>query len=942
MNIPQLIPFAISCFMVFSSAKAQTIDSLSQQIPFDTTFRKGALPNGLTYYIKQNKTPKERASYYLVQNVGSVLETDQQNGLAHFLEHMAFNGTTTFPGNNMLGFLERNGVKFGKEVNAYTAHNETVYNISKVPTTNEKVIDSCLFILRDWCNELSLDEGEIDAERNIIEEEWRARLGLGTRIAEQTSGVKYNNTIYAKRPPIGSMDVVKTFDYQALRDFYNDWYRTDLQAIAIVGDINVDEVEKRVVELFSPIPAINNPKPRPFIAIPDNNTPQYVAVTDKEIRLSSVTLSIRHSIEQNNTWAEVKEKYLNVFFNTLINNRLKEKTFEKETPFTKAVIGNTDFVRGYEVFRISARAKSGKLKEAFEATYNELQRIINFGFTQGELERLKTTMLTSEKNKYNSRYRTSSDAYAQAIKYAYLNNTAISDPGLHYKMAQGIINGITLHDLQDYASKYLTAKNRFYVVEAPESEAATLPTVTNFETITKQAATKTLKPYVDKTPVETNLMPELPEAGKIVSTKILDAFNAEEWTLSNGAKVVYRFANYLKNSVALFAVSDGGLSLYDINDLPSATAASQYVERYGLADFGSYELRKMLAGKFAGTNFSINEYSETVTGSSSTKDVETMLQMLYLGFEEPRFDNEIYNDILEEKYEALDNKIETSKSILNDTYTKIVNNGDPRKPEADKAYLDQIDFDRVNTIYKERFSNAGDFTFFIVGDVKKDTIMPLVEQYIGAIKDVNRQETWVPQTDYYPVGNHQYNIKLKEDEPKATVLVKRRTLSGYTRKDVVYFSIMGAILDLRYKETIREKEGGAYGVSVQALSSKLKSVPPKTEMTKTLDISFVCNPDNAQYLKGLIYKELETIQKEVRQSDLDIVLENLKKNSENRTKTNNFWMSALKTYYSNGEDMTTTAFQEDILEHVTAKDIQKFAKRYLENADVLDFVFSPE
>ena len=914
---------------------AQQFSDLSQKVPFDKAIRKGVLPNGLTYYIRHNEQPKASASFYIYQNVGSALEKDNQSGLAHFLEHMAFNGTNTFPGKNLLDMLERNGVKFGLDVNAYTATNETVYNISRVPTANEKIVDSCLIALRDWCDELTLDEKEIDAERGVIHEEWRSRINAQSRIFDQISPVMYNGAIYYKRTPIGDMNVVKNFKPKALRDFYHDWYRTDLQAVAIVGDIDVDAIEKRVKELFSAIPPVKNPQKRPLITIPDNAKPLYTIGTDNDLNDVMVSLNIRHKVEYGNTLADKREQIVNTFFNVLLANRLKEIKSKYKVPFKTAVISNGYFERGYELFKISVTSNPGLEKFAFEFTLNELQRIKLHGFTEGELERLKLNYMASAENKYNKRDNFTSDSYCTAIKTAYMNGTSVPDAIFEYQFAKEIVPTITLGELKDYVTKFFTDKNQVYIVTGPERAKNAFPSLQDLTAIVAKVQKKDLKVYVDDTPTDVELLSEQPEGGKIISEKELKDFDAVEWKLSNGATVVYRFANYQKNNVALQAISEGGMSVYDTKDLPSCGAAVEFVKQFGIGRFNVNAYNKLMAGKTANSAFSISNTQESVSGASNTKDVETMMQLVYLRFQEPRFDETSFNSILKKKYLTLDTKRDM-KAIIRDTVSGIINAKNPRHIKYGKNYLDKISFERLKEIYLDRFDGASDFTFFIVGDVNKDTIKSLVEKYIGSIKSTDRKETWKDDGDFYPHGKHSYKIKIPMEVPKSTVMVRFRADEEYSRQNVVYNSIIGGILDLRFKENIREKEGGTYGVSVNSFSIRY----PK--MNQGFEISFVCDPANAEHLKSLVYKEIDAIKKIVRKDDLQKVILNIKKNNDIRTESNDFWMSTLRQYYETKENRLDSSYLDTIINTVTVKDIEKAANSFFKKADVLDIVFYPE
>ncbi len=917
--------------------QAQKYTDLTQNIPFDPAFRTGVLPNGLTYYIRHNETPRNRASFYIYQNVGAVLESDEQDGLAHFLEHMAFNGTHTFPGKSLLNMLETNGVKFGKDINAYTDKNETVYNISQVPVARQGLIDSCLLILRDWCNELELDQDEIDAERGVISEEWRTRRNAAFRLNAKMGPVVYNGSIYAKRDVIGELDVIQNFEPAVLRQFYHDWYRTDLQAIAIVGDVDVDKIEQQVIELFGAIPAVENPKERKNIIIPDNQEPLYVVATDKELKNVTVKMSIRHPYEVDNSMAALRANFVSRFFNALIKSRLNELKVKGEVPFLGAQISYGGFERGYRAFNIKATAKVGEEAKAFEAVYTELQRVINFGFTQGELDRLKTNMLVTIENQHANQQPTSNDNYCKKIKGAYLQGGAIPSSEFSYEFSKEIIPTITVEEVSAEAGKYLSDINCVFSVIGPDKQGIDFISQDELEEIIAQIEASELTPYVDKAPLATKLMTELPVAGKIIKEKAVEPFDAIEWTLSNGAKVVYRFANYQKGIVALKALSYGGSSLYNREDIPSLGALKSFGKSFGIGSYSASEYKKLMTGNTANSNFEIGGFGESVSAVANPNDIETMMQLVHMRFTQPNFDKEAYDRNLKRSYEALARKQVTGKSIMKDTLSAILSNGNPRTWEFTKEYLDAMDYERMKAIYRERFANASDFIFFIVGDVDAETLKPLVEQYMATLPSASaKNEKWVDNGNYFPKGKNTYSIAVPMTEPKGTVMLKLRNKAKYSRETVVYQSILKSVLQLRFTENIREKEGGTYGVSVKT------SVTTVPDTRLSMNIQFDCDPAKAEHLKGLVYKELNDIQHMVLQSDLDKVVRNMKKNNEHVRERNQYWMNALQTYYDSGENILESAYYEDVLNNVTTKDIQQAAKKFMKKADVVDVVFYPQ
>lgn len=916
---------------------AQQFDDLSKEVPFDKEFRTGTLSNGLKYYIRHNEKPEQRASFYLYQNVGALLEEDNQNGLAHFLEHMAFNGTKTFPGKSMLDMLERNGVQFGKDVNAYTAYNETVYNISRVPTSDEALIDSCLLILRDWCDNLSLDEEEIDSERGVISEEWRTRRNSGFRIKAKIAPYMFNGAKYADRDVIGSLDVIQNFKYDELRDFYHKWYRSDLQAIGIVGDFDAAKIEQKVIELFSAIPAVENPLERKFYEIADNDEPQFVLATDNEAKNVNVSMMIRKRMETDNSINGVRNMYVQTFFNALMNIRIQELSQRQENvPFMSGGAMVSNFVRGYSSLNISANSIPGKEAEAFKAIYTEFLRVVEHGFTQSELDRQLTNAIVGAENQYDKRDQISNETYCNAIKDAFILGGGIADAQFGYDFANEIISGITAEEVSAVANQYLTGKNVVYAVMAPEQVEIQIQTKEDIEKLIAEVKNEGTTPYEDDVPVTNSLLEELPKGGTIVSEKYLKEFRATEWTLSNGAKVIYRFADYQKKSITLEGHSFGGTSLYDREDTPSIKGIQSFANYFGIGDYDPITYKKMMTGRTASSSVALGTYEEMVKGASTPKDLEIMLQLVYMRFNAPRFDDLLFKKYMKRSMEKEINQVKTPEALMRDTLTAIVYSQTPRYMKYDLAMLEKIDFQRMQEIYYDRFSDASDFTFFIVGDVDKDELKPLVARYIGAIENKERNENWVDNGKTFPSGHIEQKIAIPMQDPKSKVLVKIKNDCEYSRENIIYQSIIGEILNLRYTESIRENEGGAYSVGVNADFTRLP------QPTLSLDVSFDCAPERADYLKTLVYKELDDIKKTVRQEDLDKVVLSMKKNYEQAKLNNKYWVNVLKAYYLQDENMLDPAYFEDVVNSVTTKDIAKAAKRFLKKADVVDLIFYPE
>lgn len=926
--------FFLLAFLFLGLGSYGQID-LRAPLPTDPNTIVGKLPNGITYYIRHNEEPKDRASFYIIRNAGALLENDDQNGLAHFLEHMSFNGTKNFPGKGIISTLEKYGVTFGGNINAYTAQNETVYNLSSVPTTDVKLLDTCLLILHDWSYYLTLDGDEIDAERGVIAEEWRTRRTPQFRMLAQAFPVLFKGSKYAERDVIGSLDVIKNFKHQSIRDFYHEWYRTDLEAIAVVGDFDAARMEQRIKEIFSSIPAVENPKPRPFFDIPEHEEMYYCLATDKEIQQSSVgitTILPAMKAEEKNTHRYLKEKLLTSFYNSMIGARIGEMMQQANPPFLGGNIGFGGLVRGYDSYDISVTAKPNGEAEALEAILTENERIRRYGFTPSELERVKTNLLVGLESSYKVKDRTPNENFIKTMQAHFLEQNPMVSFDYYYDFMTRLIPTITVEEVNAKFAEGNTERNRIVVVNGP-SEGVTHLTREEVLAVMDKVSKAEIAPYHDEAAVGTLISEELP-GSKVVAEKALPEFEAVEWTLGNGAKVVFRKADYEKESVALMAYSKGGTSLYDTDMLPSASNAAGFASASGVGDFDIIALGKLLTGKQASCEVGIGNLAETVSGFSIPADFEIMLQLLYLKFEKPRFDREVYESIQNRNRAAMQLMRNNPQTIMRDSMSLIMTNYHPRTLLYNEAYLDRIDLAQMERIYRERMTDASDFTFFIVGNIDAETVKPLVEKYIGSLKSDYRKETWRDHGVRAPKGKTVKVIELDLETPKATVIANFIKEMKYSIRNNICSAILQGILNLRYTENIREKEGGTYGVSLDAGSSR----DPYSCYTMTM--SFDCDPERADHLKSLIYAETEKMMQEAPTAEeFNKVVAALRKGREQSKPHNDYWMNALYDYYVLGINPADPKNFEEILDKLTPKDIQKFAKSLFKGADVVDMTF---
>ncbi|MEH6537691.1 MAG: insulinase family protein [Psychroserpens sp.] len=920
-------------------ANAQTLE-LNTPLPQDNSIRKGVLKNGITYYIYKTDVIKDAASYYIIQNVGSILENEDQQGLAHFLEHMAFNGTKNFPGKSILNTLEKHGAIFGKNINAYTSFDETVYNLDNIPTNVDGLIDTCLLVLHDWSNYLSLSNDEIDSERGVVKEEWRTRQNGGMRIFMESNSTKYNNAKYATRMPIGQMDVVDNFKYKALKDFYHDWYRTDLQAIAIVGDVDVDEIEQKIIAKFTDIPAIEkiNRRERFTVEVPNNKTPLFKLSMDKEVPYSKIDFTIKHpnSLEDEKV-ADLRKSLLTGITTSIVNSRIHELTQDSNSPFNNGGIRYSKLARLTNVFRVVVSPKPNKQSEAFKIVLQEIIRAKKFGFSKGEINRAITQYTSSYENLIKRLEEIRHGEIIKVVKANYLENKHMTDPVKEFELAKIIFAEIDSRLLQEILNDLYTVENRTILVTGVEGEE-NLTRDATLEIINKAENDPNLSPYVDSFDGKSLMSNITILPGIIVSEETNKVLESSTFTLSNGVKVHYKYANKNKNMVALNAISYGGTSILSDKDLPSAGYATSLASRSGISEFTSTDLRKINTGKTANVSMRINGLSEVIKGSSVTKDIETMLQMVYLKFTHPRFDKKMYDKLFIDLQNNLEKRSKNINAIMQDKFiTEVYGDQNPKRRLMTQSFLNDLSFDKMKDIYKDRFNDISDFEFFIVGDVKVNVLRPLLEKYIASIPDIVRNETWKDNTVNWIADKIDQDIHVKMETPKSTVIVKFVNEMPYSLKNTILAKALADILKLRYTSSLREEEGGTYGASVNA------SINEKPVNKGVLSVTFDCDAKKVENLIPIVYKEIEKIKKgEIPQEDIDKTITNYLKNRKESKEFNSYDMSLLINYFLKGYNMNSPENYEDIVNSITPKDIQKFASELTNNSASFEIVFKPE
>ncbi|TKG89388.1 insulinase family protein [Puteibacter caeruleilacunae] len=905
-------------------------------IPLNESVKYGKLGNGMTYYVLHNEEPKDRASFYFVQNVGAILEEDSQNGLAHFLEHMAFNGLKNFPGKSMISYLESSGIKFGRDINAYTAQDETVYNISNIPVANEHLIDSALLALHDWSGGLLLEAAEIEAERGVIHEEWRTRRNVRKRLNDQSTPVVYNHSKYADRDIIGSLDVIDHFKHQELRDYYNKWYRPDLQAVIVVGDFDANTMEQKVKTLFSQIPEKENAAERVYYPVEDSNKTGYVMAKDKEARVVSINWIFRKPVVTLRDEAFVRNNYVHGMFNTMFNSRLSEILRQPECAAVSMQIGNFEMARTKAANYIGVVPKENRELEAFEQFMTEFERVRRYGFTQSELDRTKVQFLRNVESYYENREKISNESWANKLQRHFLKAVPTPSVEQDVKLSNQIIPSITLEEVNVIVEEFMTLNNSVFSLSGPDKEDIHYPTMEELFGIIKNVESVDVAAYEDEADNAPLVTDELIDV-QVVEGSVVEGIEAQSYVLANGARVVLLPTDYSKDQILFNAYSFGGKSLLNRDELESADVAAALAQISGVGSFNAIQLRKKLTGKIASVKPQLSEFTEGFEGSSSAKDLETLLQLIYMRFEHPRFDEQALKATMGMWRNNLVNAKADNNKALQDTIGQLNANHHERALMFSEAFLDNVSFDKAKNIYLNRFQNADEFTFLFVGnlDVKKD--LPLIAKYIGNIKANKRQENWVDHEMRMAEGASQRVFEREMQVPKTTVYYGVNNEVEYSLKTRMYVRVVAELLSKRYMETIREEEGGSYGVAVRPMISKLPYEHAQ------ITVNFDCAPEKQERLREIVNEEIEKIaSKTCNEVDLDEIKKNYVKSRAEAEKQNSFWLSVIKGSLMNNEAIASTKEYNDLVNGIDAKSVLKFAKKFFKNPDSVEVVMNPK
>ena len=910
------------------------------QIPTDPNVRIGKLENGLTYYIRHNKQPAERADFYIAQKVGSIQEDSTQLGLAHFLEHMCFNGTTHFPGDQLKQYLETIGVKFGENLNAYTSVDETVYNISNVPVVREGIIDSCLLILHDWSNDLILDPKEIDKERGVITEEWRTRMSAGQRYFEKLLPAFFGGTKYENCLPIGDMEIVNNFEYQTLRDYYEKWYRPDLQGIVIVGDIDVDVIESKIKTLFADVPGQPDGAERIYYPVPDNEEPQFFVYKDKEqtnVMLSYYNKYDAFPAEEKQNIGYLQLGYGINMISTMLNNRLNEIAEQAQPPFIYSSTYDADFIvtKTKRAYTGAVICKEDNIKEGVEALYDEFEKVSRFGFTDSEYIRARASFLSSLESAFNERDKAKNGAYVNEYVRHFLDSEPIPGIEFEYNMMTSMANQIDIDMINQLIPLFFPKNNKAITLFAPDKEGLELPTEADLKEWLINSSTKELTPYEDKVS-DDPLLSEEPKGGKIIKEESNGIYGTTQLTLSNGVKVLIKPTELKADQILFRGYSLGGHSTFDDDEHLNFDMINKVALVGGLGSFSSVELGKVLAGKRANVNTYVGYLTEEVNGACSPKDFETLLQLTYLSFTAPRKDNDAFESFISRQKSAMINQELNPMSVFQDSLNASIYGDHPRATKIHSADLDKLDYDRILAMYTDRFKDASDFNFIFVGNIDIEKDKELIEKYLGSLPAINRKETFIDKKLNSRKGTYRNEFVKQQDNPKATIFSYISGDSQYTQENKVLMSMLSQILTLVYTEKVREDEGGTYGVGVSGSISKYPTV------NASIYITFETDPTKKEHLMDIIYSELDHIAKVgPSEENLSKVKENMIKQISENQNENGYWLGAIHERLFNGVDIVEN--YSETVKGVSIKDIKEFAsKLFKQNNKIEVIMVSPE
>lgn len=904
-----------------------------QVIPLDTAVHTGKLANGFTYYIRHNEEPENRVCLYLVNKVGSVLEDGDQQGLAHFMEHMNFNGTTHYPKNELVNYLQKSGVRFGADLNAYTGFDETVYQLP-VPTDDASVLENGFQIMRDWARDATLDSIEIDRERGVVLEEERLGRGAQERMQRQYLPVLLNQSRYAQRLPIGKVDILNNFSYSAIRKFHSDWYRPDLQSLVVVGDIDVEKTEALIKSLFSDLknPATERPRTKYRAELTGAN--HFLVVTDREMPQTILQVIIKHRDEKMVTEENYIHSMQRQLFNQMLAGRLAALAQTPGLPFMEAEAGISGLEGGLDDFTLWVSLKQAKYKEGFQAAWELIEKLKQFGFTETELARAKQNYISAMEAAFKEKARTNSERFVGEYQRLFLNQEASPGISWEYRFVKNNADAITLTQVNALVPEYIRGTDRDILILAPEKDRAALPDSATLIRWIQETGSKTLSAFTDETDSQVLLSEKLP-AGKTMAGKHIEKIGVTELTLSNGACVILKPSDFKNDEIRFAAFSPGGSSLYADSEFQNA-AHADLLAQFGVGNFDPVRLGKILTGKMVKVSPYIRERSEGIEGLATPKDLETALQLVYLRFTAPRKDETLFNNIISNSREIIANRYSDPENVFADTVNAVLGNYNYRRSAPTLEKLNQLDLEKIYRAYQDRFADASGFSFIFVGSFSVDSIRPLLERYIGSLPYLDKSEEARDLGIRIPSGRLTKKV-YKGTENKAKV---KMVFSGgyhFSAETNMQLSALKEVLLIKITQHLREDEGKVYSPSVQIGFSKFPAA------TYALTVVFGCAPRNADHLMDRVEKEIKTLQQNgPAAEDIEKFKAEYKRVHELQLRSNEYWLSYLGNQLENREDLLQVNDYSQRLEKVNRKTVQEAAKKYLNGHNEIRFELLPE
>ncbi len=911
---------------------------LDAQVPIDPEVIAGKLDNGLHYYIRKNTEPKNRAELRLVVNAGSILEDDKQLGLAHLVEHMAFQGTEHFEKQNILKFMQSIGMKFGSGINASTGHEKTVYKL-QLPTENENNMTTAFQILSDWATGIKFDPEEIESERKVVIEEWRQGQGAGSRIMDKILPILLKDSLYAKRLPIGTLENLQNFKHEDLIRFYRDWYRPDLMAVVAIGDFDTVVIEKLIHQQFDSIPSPENPMERKAFSVPGHDETLYAIATDPELVKTQVAVYYKSPENYDNTVDDVRKGLVKELYVEMLNERFNELALKPDPPFMKATNNENTLVRPLSTYVMQATVPETGIERALETLLVESESIARYGFTPGELDRQKMALMRRLTLVFENRESLPSSFFAEDMVSGYLTGEFMPSIEFIVGLGRRFIPGITIEEINQVGKELINDSNRVIVVTAPEKEEIDVPTPDMLKAILATANDKDIKPYKD-TSIDETLLSEIPEGSEIIEEREIEG-GLIEWKLANGIKVILKPTDFKEDEIVFTGFSFGGTSLVSDDDFVPALTATPLITVSGLGEFNFIDLRKKLSNKVVNATPQINDYMETISGNGSSADLVTLFQLIYMRMTTPRADGIIYNILKKQMSEQIANRTANPATVFEDTFSRLLSSNHPRKQPPSLEMIEKMDLAKSLAFYKDRFKDAGDFIFIFAGSFDPEKMKPLVETYLGALPSTGRSETWkdigIRTT---PRGIIEETVRRGREPKSTTRIAFTGDFSGiYDINERGRFKVAVPILQNRLREVLRKSLGGTYSVGVNRF---LTWLPVGCYMTV---IEFSSDPERADELAQVIFSEIESLKTSgPSENELADAKQELLREYETNLESNAYWLQMLQTSFAAARhaDASQILLYPDSIKSVTHQSVQDAFRKYYDMNNYIQVTLLPE